>query len=162
MNNAKQKEIQINCFVSDSAGEYAAARQVLYIKYIYLKFKNYLFIILNFNLYRRQLRVEYPNKVFIPCMAHQINLIVEDIFKESESYKITSKNAVRIVSYFHSSSYFMGLLRNEQKLYYNQTISLATLNETYWNSFYFCFNSILKTEAALKVSIIAFIKYIYI
>ena len=34
INDAKQKEIQINCFVSDSVGEYAAARQVLYIKYI--------------------------------------------------------------------------------------------------------------------------------
>ncbi len=52
-------------------------------------------------------------------MTHQINLIVEDIFKESESYKIISKNAVHIVSYFHSSSYFTSMLRKEQKSYYN-------------------------------------------
>ena len=29
MNNAQEKDIKINCYVSDSAGEYAAARQVL-------------------------------------------------------------------------------------------------------------------------------------
>ncbi|PKB97256.1 hypothetical protein RhiirA5_301866 [Rhizophagus irregularis] len=87
-------------------------------------------------------------------MAHQMNLVVGDIFKESESYKVVSKNAVRIVSYFHSSPYFTGLLRNEQKSIYNQTISLITPGETRWNSFYFCFNSVLKTEAALKVIII--------
>ncbi len=87
-------------------------------------------------------------------MAYQMNLIVGDIFKESESYKMISKNAVRIVSYFYSSSYFTGVLRKEQKLYYNQTISLITPGETRWNSFYFYFNSVLKTEAALKVIII--------
>ena len=67
---------------------------------------------------------------------------------------MTSKNAIRIVSYFHSSSYFTGVLRKEQKSYYNQTISLITPGETRWNSFYFYFNSVLKTEAALKVIII--------
>lgn len=56
------------------------------------------------------------------------------------------------MSYFHSSSYFTGLLRNEQKVCYNQTITLITPGETRWNSYYFCFNSILRTEAALKVS----------
>ena len=63
--------------------------------------------------FRRQLRIEYPNKVFLPCMAHQMNLVVGDIFKESLQYKQASKDAIRIVSYFHSFTYFTGLLRNE-------------------------------------------------
>ncbi|CAB4429287.1 unnamed protein product [Rhizophagus irregularis] len=124
MNNAKLKQIKINYFVSDSAGEYAVAKC--------------------------QLRVEYPSKVFLPCMAYQMNLVVRDIFKESLQYKQISKNAVRIVSYFHSFPYFTGLLRNEQTSCYGQTIALITPGETRWNSYYFCFRSILKTEAALK------------
>lgn len=44
MNNAKVKGIKINCYMSDSASKYMAARQ--------------------------QLRVEHPDKVFMPCMAH--------------------------------------------------------------------------------------------
>ena len=97
------------------------------------------------------MRVEYPNKVFLPCMAHQMNLVVGEIFKESDIYHQMSVKAVKIVSYFHSSAYFTGLLRNEQKSLYDKTIALATPGETRWNSFYFCFHSILKTEAALKV-----------
>ncbi|GES95927.1 ribonuclease H-like domain-containing protein [Rhizophagus clarus] len=127
MNNAESKQIKINCFVSDSAGEYAAAR--------------------------RQLRIEYPNKIFLPCMAHQMNLVVGDIFKESLQYWKASKDAVRLVSYFHSSTYFTGLLRNEQMSCYGQTIALITPGETRWNSYYFCFHSVLKTEAALKALI---------
>ncbi|GBC54222.2 hypothetical protein RIR_jg40383.t1 [Rhizophagus irregularis DAOM 181602=DAOM 197198] len=33
MNNAELKQIKINCFVSDSAGEYAAARCQLRVEY---------------------------------------------------------------------------------------------------------------------------------
>ena len=83
-----------------------------------------------FCLFRRQLRVEYPDKVFLPCMAHQMNLVVGDIFKESTQYKQISKDAVRVVSYFHSSPYFTGLLRNEQNSCYGQTIALITPCET--------------------------------
>jgi hypothetical protein len=97
------------------------------------------------------MRVKYPNKIFLPCMAHQMNLIVGEIFKESNIYQQISTNAIKIVSYFHSSSYFTGLLRNEQKTLYGKTIALATPGETRWNSYYFCFHSVLKTKAALKV-----------
>jgi hypothetical protein len=100
------------------------------------------------------MRVDYPAKVFLPCMAHQINLVVGDIFKESDIYQQTSTKAVRIVSYFHTSTYFTGLLRSEQESLYGKTIALTTLGETRWNSYYFCFHSILKTEAALKVKIL--------
>ena len=99
------------------------------------------------------MRVEYPNKVFLPCMAHQMNLIVRKIFKKLDIYQQISIKAVKIVSYFHSSAYFTGLLRNEQKSLYGKTIALATPGETRWNSYYFCFHNILKTEAALKVNL---------
>ena len=56
------------------------------------------------------MRVEYPNKVFLPCMAHQMNLIVGKIFKELDIYQQTSTKAIKIISYFHLSSYFISLL----------------------------------------------------
>jgi hypothetical protein len=49
-------------------------------------------------------------------MAHQFNLIVGEIFKESNVYKRISEKAVKVVGYFHSSPYFTGLLRNEQMI----------------------------------------------
>jgi len=63
-------------------------------------------------------------------MAHQMNLVIGDIFKESDIYKKTLKNAIHVVSYFHSSPYFTGLLRDEQKSCYGQFISLLTPAET--------------------------------
>ena len=85
-------------------------------------------------------------------MAHQINLVFGDIFKENVHYKRISTEAIRIVSYFHKSSYFTGNLRNEQIRIYNKTISLILPEDTRWNSYYFCFYSILKTKVALKIS----------
>ena len=55
-------------------------------------------------------------------MAHQMNLVFGDIFKESEVFRRVSKEAVQIVSYFHSSTFFTGNLRDEQKRIYKKTI----------------------------------------
>ena len=97
------------------------------------------------------MRVEYQDKIFLPCMAHQMNLVFGDIFKESLKYKDASTKAIRIVSFFHMSSFFAGNLRDEQMAIYRKIIALSRPGDTRWNSYYFCFNSLLRTEAALKV-----------
>lgn len=97
------------------------------------------------------MRVEYKDKIFLPCMAHQMNLVFGDIFKESKKYKDVSTKAIRIVSFFNMSSFFAGNLRDEQMAIYKKPIALTRPGDTRWNSFYFCFNSLLKTEVALKV-----------
>ena len=84
-------------------------------------------------------------------MAHQMNLVFAEIFKESTVFERISEEAVRIVSFFHKSGYFMGNLRDEQIRIYKKSIKLASPSDTRWNSYYFCFNSVLKTQAALKV-----------
>ena len=43
-------------------------------------------------------------------MAHQMNLVFGDIFKENPVFQRVSKEAVRIVSYFHGSIFFTGNL----------------------------------------------------
>ena len=40
------------------------------------------------------MRVEYKDKIFLPCMAHQMNLVFGDIFKESTIYKNISTKAI--------------------------------------------------------------------
>jgi len=84
-------------------------------------------------------------------MAHQMNLVFGDIFKENAVFQRVSKEAVRIVSYFHNSTYFTGNLQNEQERIYKKTTKLVSPGDTRWNSYYFCFYSIIKTQAALKV-----------
>ncbi|CAB5368551.1 unnamed protein product [Rhizophagus irregularis] len=89
MTDANEGHINIKAFISDLAGEYAAAW--------------------------RQLRRKYPSKIFLPYMAHQMNLIFGEIFKESELHQRISKEVIRIVSFFHNSTFFTGSLRDEQK-----------------------------------------------
>jgi hypothetical protein len=84
-------------------------------------------------------------------MAHQMNLVFSDIFKESAVFQRVSKEAVRIVSYFHSSTFFTGNLRDEQERIYKKTVKLVSPGDTRWNSYYYCFHSILKSKSALKV-----------
>jgi len=43
-------------------------------------------------------------------MAHQMNLVFAEIFKESTIFERISEEAVQIVSFFHKSGYFMGNL----------------------------------------------------
>ncbi|RIA88748.1 hypothetical protein C1645_739154 [Glomus cerebriforme] len=68
MEQAHKYQINIKCFVSDSAGEYATAR--------------------------RQICIEYKDKIFLSCMAHQINLVFGNIFKESKKYKEISTKVI--------------------------------------------------------------------
>ena len=106
------------------------------------------------------MHIKYKDKVSLSCMAHQMNLVFGDIFKESKKYKEISAKAIRIVSFFHMAPYFAGNLRDEQMLLYDKTVALTRPGDTRWNSYYFCFHSLLKTEAALKVLKIFFFTFI--
>ena len=87
-----------------------------------------------------------------------MNLIFDNIFsKEKELYQRILKEAVWLITYFNKSVYFTGNLHDEQMRIYNKHIYLASPGDTRWNSYYFCFYSILKTQAALKVNIISLI-----
>ena len=76
------------------------------------------------------MRIKYKDKVFLPCMAHQMNLVFGDIFKESKKYKEISSKAIRIVSFFHMAPYFAGNLRDEQMLIYDKTVMLTRSEDT--------------------------------
>jgi hypothetical protein len=84
-------------------------------------------------------------------MAYQMNLVFGDIFKKNPIFQRIFKEAIQIVSYFRGSTFFTGNLQDEQEQIYKKTIKLVSPSDTRWNSYYFCFYSILKTQAALKV-----------
>jgi len=102
---------------------------------------------------RRRLRLKYTNITFLPCFAHQMNLFVGEIFKESDKFKQASAKAIKIALYFKSSlnKYFIGQLRTLQKETYGTYIQIAIGNDTRWNSHYECFRTLLKSKGALRV-----------
>ncbi|GES84755.1 ribonuclease H-like domain-containing protein [Rhizophagus clarus] len=122
----KRLGIKLNAIVSDSAPAYAAAR--------------------------RRLRLEYAKIVFLPCFAHQCQLAIGDIFKESPILKTASSKAIKIASYFKNAnnSYFIGKLRDIQNELYDKYYSIVIPGETRWNSHYFCFKSLIRSKQALR------------
>ncbi|GET01014.1 ribonuclease H-like domain-containing protein [Rhizophagus clarus] len=115
----KRLGIKLNAIVSDSAPAYAAAR--------------------------RRLRLEYAEIVFLPCFAHQCQLAIGDIFKESPILKTASSKAIKIASYFKNAnnSYFIALrnlaIRYERpqigsgdELYLNSELCQILLDNDWW------------------------------
>jgi hypothetical protein len=79
-----------------------------------------------------------------------------DIFKENDNFNEVAKNANKIATYFTLKlhTYFIGKLRDEQQTQYEKYINLIPPGDTRWNSYYYCFASILNTKEVLKVFII--------
>src|SRR5436190_2726491 len=84
-----------------------------------------LLIILFFN--RSRLRLKHVHITFLPCFAHQMNLFVGEIFKESDKFKQASVKAIKISLYFKSSNnkYFIGQLLTLQKKTYEKYVQTA-------------------------------------
>ncbi|CAH1767936.1 7037_t:CDS:2 [Entrophospora sp. SA101] len=83
---------------------------------------------------------------FGPCFAHQTNLIVGKIFKESSSLVVSSKKAIQIISFLNRSVYFMEKLCDEQKFKYNKYFAVLLPCATRWNSHYHCYSSLLRNQ----------------
>ncbi|CAG8811610.1 9645_t:CDS:2, partial [Racocetra persica] len=66
---------------------------------------------------------ENPDITFLPCFAHQANLCVGEIFKESQTYKETMKQAIQIATYFRSKNhiYFSVYDSNENSDFFRQS-----------------------------------------
>ncbi|RHZ82237.1 hypothetical protein Glove_110g32 [Diversispora epigaea] len=117
--------IKVCALVTDSAGAYAASR--------------------------RRLRISKKSIVFFPCFAHQLNLCVGEVFKESTEFKTTLDKAIRLASFFRNSNnkFFISKLKEIQYEEYNKESTIVSPGETRWNSYYYVCTSLIKTQKAL-------------
>ena len=92
--------------------------------------------------------------VFLPCFAHQLNLCVSEIFKESTDLKVSMNHAIKITTYFRNTNnkFFIVKLRNQQKDNYGKYYILAASGKTQWNSYYEVCASLLRIQKALQVN----------
>jgi len=77
----------------------------------------------------RLLRFNYPEILFLGCIAHSLNLLIGDIMKLSWSADIL-KDAKAVVLYFRSHQIPMAILKRHQLATYQQQISLKYLVKT--------------------------------
>ncbi|PKY59949.1 hypothetical protein RhiirA4_483120 [Rhizophagus irregularis] len=111
LNDLKEQSIKVTVLVSNSAAAYTLAASLKSVPDYaeYISFKTCASA-------RRQLRFKYLQYVFLPYFAHQCNLAIGEIFKESSILKNASTNAVKLVNYFNhpNNVYFIRKLRNIQ------------------------------------------------
>ncbi|CAG8837098.1 9821_t:CDS:2, partial [Gigaspora margarita] len=132
MHELNENNITLCAIVTDSAGAYAAAR--------------------------RKLRMSYKSVVFLPCFAHQLNLCIGEIFKESTQFKTTIDRAIKLTNYFRNANhqFFIGQLRDIQYNTYKKIYSITAPGETRWNSFFYMCTSLMRTQKALEILAIKF------
>ena len=59
-----------------------------------------------------------------------MNLVFDDIFKENAVFRRVSNEAVRMVGYFHKSTFFTENLRDEQMRIYKIPVKLVLPGDT--------------------------------
>ncbi|GBC09020.1 hypothetical protein RclHR1_08550006 [Rhizophagus clarus] len=103
---------------------------------------------------RRQIRISKRSITFLPCFAHQINLCVGEIFKESIEFKTAINYAIRLAAFFKNSNhrFFIVRLKEQQYETYKKYIAISVPGETHWNSLYYMCTSLLKTQQVLQSS----------
>jgi hypothetical protein len=99
------------------------------------------------------MRISIREITFLPCFAHQINLCVGEIFKESVEFKTCVDRAIKLAVYFKNSNhkFFIARLRDQQRETYKKVIAISVPGETRWNSIYYMCTTLLKTQKALQV-----------
>src|SRR6185369_3167995 len=100
------------------------------------------------------MRISNRSIIFLPCFAHQLNLCVGEIFKESTEFKTTIDKGIRLATYFRNSNnkFFIANLKEIQYETYEKFIAPIVPGETRWNSIYMMCTSLLNTQKALQVS----------
>ena len=111
---------KINAIVTDSAANYVRAK--------------------------RQLTDKYSTIIAVPCLSHELNLLVGDLIQH-DSLKDVITKATAIITYFRSSSLALQCLRGKCG---KEKFSFEIPTLTRWNSFYKSLSQLREREIDLK------------
>jgi hypothetical protein len=100
----------------------------------------------------RILAIKYPSVIFMGCLAHSLNLLINDIIKLNWAKTIISKAKV-IVKYFKFHHIPAAILKRHQKATYKNTwITLKLPVKTRWGSNAACLASLKANHLALGLA----------
>ncbi|KAF8844642.1 hypothetical protein BDN67DRAFT_666973 [Paxillus ammoniavirescens] len=99
---------------------------------------------------RRLLVRKMPHLVVVDCWAHQINLIVGDVFKIKHHFIEIVNDALEVVKWFNNHSRALALLQDAQMAKLNLILTLILPVLTRWTSHYLSVTRLVKLELAFK------------
>lgn len=91
-----------------------------------------------------------PWLISLDCSAHQVNLVVGDLFKLKSTYLTTVDKAIEIIKWFNNHSRALGLLWKEQLTTYHKILTLIQPVITRWTSHFLATWRLLETSSALR------------
>lgn len=116
--------IVIKCVITDDAGQCQRAKRILSLR--------------------------FPQMYFGKCYAHQINLVVKDVFKIIH-VQLVSRVKALIKTYNKSASKWLVRLAERSKKLYGRAPSLLRIMDVRWNSTQAAFASVLRIRTALTL-----------
>lgn len=105
----------------------------------------------SFTLPLQQLRASHPERVFLPCFAHQVALTLGDVFKCSPLFLQILSRCLIIIEHFDRSPADMKLLREKQVAIHGKTSIFFYPRDKKWKSQHECVMSILRNKRVLQV-----------
>ncbi|CDR46874.1 hypothetical protein NBRC10512_003677 [Rhodotorula toruloides] len=108
---------------------------------------------------RGQLLKTMPTIIVVPCYAHQINLVVGDLFKkrngETSMFKTVADEIIKVVSWFCEHSRAYAMLRNAQKKKgFPRILALVYPVATRWSSQHACAARLLEVMKPMRTLLI--------
>ena len=99
---------------------------------------------------RKDLVKQMPWIISLDCAAHQVNLVVCDLFKLKSAYLKTIDKATEVIKWFNHHSHALGLLRKEQLGTYQKILALIQPVITRWTCHFLSTRRLLETSGALR------------
>ncbi|KIM50360.1 hypothetical protein SCLCIDRAFT_34376 [Scleroderma citrinum Foug A] len=99
---------------------------------------------------RKDLVKQMPWIISLNCSAHQVNLVVCDLFKLKSAYLKTVDKATEVIKWFNHHSCALGLLRKEQLGTYQKILALIQPVITHWTCHFLSTRRLLETSGALR------------
>ena len=99
---------------------------------------------------RNDLVKQMPWLISLDCAAHQVNLVVGDLFKLKSTYLTTIDTAVEVIKWFDNHSRALGLLRKEQLVTYSKVLALIHPVIPRWTCHFLSSRRLLETSGALR------------
>jgi len=99
---------------------------------------------------RRLLQAEFPHLIVLDCYAHQINLIVGDLFKGKIDVLDCTSQAADLITYLRSRTIVLSLIRTAQEQNNQKAAAVLRAVLTRWTSHYLAYERLLLLRPTLK------------